>query len=158
MGFCVGDGKLGALFSLPRPKAVSSSRPAPPGTVTCTSMGSISPPTLVHAGHWPRPRHHLRLRKAGFTRFGPKISSGFYHLQEASPPPAAMRGALARQFGDARSGCAHPASCVYPSIQAVQRGVRQLHGLSGPGSSSSGQQVTAWRSRTFPHAYSWKAQ
>ena len=142
MGFCVGDGKLGALFHY---LAQRTRQFQPSCAGHCLHLDGRY--LAAHAGPRKAIGHAhgvLTAEKAGFTRFGPKISSRFLSLTESvSTSPAAMRLAHLRSSSVTARSRLHTRFLRISVDQAVQRGVRQLHtAFQARGSELLGQQVT----------------
>ena len=89
-----------------------------PLSMTCTSMGKVSPPTLVHAKPLAMPTALVRLRKSGLTMRGPSSSSSMVAVTAtlSTSPEAILRAHLRSTLVMVRSRLRTPASRVYPSM------------------------------------------
>ena len=85
-----------------------------PLSMTCTSMGRVSPPTLVHARPLAMPTALVRLRKSGLTMRGPSSSSSMVAVTAtlSTSPAAILRAHLRSTLVMVRSRLRTPASRV----------------------------------------------
>ena len=85
-----------------------------PSSMTCTSMGRVSPPTLVQARPLAMPTALSRLRNSGLTIRGPSSSSSMDSVTEtfSVSPDAIFRAHLRRTLLMVRSRVRTPASRV----------------------------------------------
>ena len=82
--------------------------------MTCTSMGRVSPPMLVHARPLAMPMALVRLRNSGLTMRGPSSFSRPVPVTEtfSASPEAIFRAHLRRTLVMVRSRLRTPASRV----------------------------------------------
>ena len=144
MGFCVGDGKLGALFHY----LAQRTRQFQPSCSAGHCLHLDGQYLAAHAGPRKAIGHAhgvLTAEKSRFHAFWPQNLFQVFityrkrlHLSRRD-----ALGALAQQFGDGALQVAHTRFLRISVDQAVQRGVRQLHtAFQARGSELLGQQVT----------------